>query len=556
LDFVTRLFDPSGFPARWECGSGWADTPWLGWLHILSDLGVWSAYLAIPLVLVYFLLRRKDLPFRKIFLLFGAFILACGTTHLMEAIIFWWPVYRLAALIKLLTAVVSWATVISLFRVVPGVLTMRTPEELEREIAARKLAEDTLQRVNTKLEQRVLERTAELTKAVEKLTEAERALKDADHRKDEFLATLSHELRNPLTPLRNSLELIKRANGNADLIEQSRSTMERQLSHMVRLVDDLLDVNRITRNRLELRRDRVELASIIQHAVEACRSMAESANHELDISLPPEPIYLNADSVRLAQVFSNLLFNACKYTERGGHIWLTVERQGSDAVVIVRDTGVGIPPDMLPKVFEMFTQLARTLERSQGGLGVGLTLVKRLIEMHDGTVTAHSQGQGQGSEFVVRLPILIERPQAGQSPAPTDENVSITSRRILVVDDNRATTCTHATLLQQTGNEVHIAQDGMEAVEKAETLKPDIILLDIGLPKLNGYDTCRAIREQPWGKDIIIIAQTGYGQEDDRRRAQEAGFDGHLVKPVDHTVLVKMLVGLQNARRVQRTTTP
>ena len=316
-------------------------------------------------------------------------------------------------------------------------------------------------------------------------------------------------------------------------------------------------MNRITRNKLELRKDRVELAPIIHHAVEACRSMADSANHELDISLPPQPIFLNADSVRLAQVFGNLLFNACKYTEQGGRIWLTVEREGSDVVVKVRDTGVGIPPDMLPKVFEMFTQLDRTLERSQGGLGVGLTLVKRLVEMHDGTVTAHSQGTEQGSEFVVRLPILIEQPKAQQPPDPTGENVSITSRRILVVDDNRDAAFSHAKLLKLLGNEVQTAQDGIEAVEQAEKFKPDIILLDIGLPKLNGYDACRAMREQPWGKAIIIIALTGYGQEVTIAKHRRTGFDGHLVKPVSHAALVKMLVGLQNTRLVQhRTTTP
>lgn len=555
MELMTRLLDPSGFPARWQCGPGWADTPWLGWLHIVSDLGVWSAYVAIPLVLGYFLWQRKDLPFRKIFLLFGAFILACGTTHLMEAIIFWWPVYRLAAVIKFLTAVVSWATVISLFRVVPGVLTMRTPEELEREIIARMRAEEELKSANAELEQRVLARTTDLTQAVEKLTQADRALKEAGRRKDEFLATLSHELRNPLTPIRYALEVMKQANGSADLIEQARSTMERQMGYMVRIIDDLLDVNRITRNKLDLRKDRVELAPIIHHAVEACRSLADSANHELNISLPPEQVYVNADAVRLAQVFGNLLFNACKYTERGGRIWLTVEREGRDVVVKIRDTGVGIPPEMLPKVFEMFTQIDRTLERSQGGLGVGLTLVKRLVEMHDGTVTAHSQGQGQGSEFVVHLPILIENPKVEEPLEPIGENIQITSHRILVVDDNRASTLLHSKIFKLNGNDVQTAQDGVEAVEKAEEFKPDIILLDIGLPKLNGYDACRAIREQPWGKAIIIIALTGYGQEDDIRKAQEAGFNSHMVKPVDHASLVKMLVGLQNAQKWPATAT-
>ncbi len=382
---------------------------------------------------------------------------------------------------------------------------------------------------------------------ITELKTAEQALKETDRRKDEFLATLAHELRNPLAPIRNSLEVMKRANFDADLIEQSCSTMERQMGQMVRLVDDLLDVSRISSNKLELRKDRVELASILHHAIETCRPTADVANQELIVSIPPEPLYLNADSVRLAQVFGNLLNNACKYTEQGGRIWLTAERQGSDVVVRIKDTGVGIPPDMLAIVFEMFTQIDHTLERSQGGLGIGLTLVKRLVEMHDGTVTTHSEGQGHGSEFVVRLPILIEVPKAPQFPSPDGDNPSQMPRRILVVDDNRDAAKTMAILLRLTGNDVEMAHDGMEAVERAETYQPDLILLDIGLPKLNGYAVCRAIREQSWGKEIVMFALTGWGQEEDRRKSKEAGFDGHLVKPVEYAALVKVLAEMQTA---------
>ena len=665
MNFMTRLFDPSGFPARWQCGPGWGESPWLGWLHILSDLGVWSAYVTIPLVLVYFLMRRKDLPFRKIFLLFGAFILACGTTHLMEAIIFWWPVYRLAGFIKLFTAIVSWATVFALFLVVPGVLTMRSPEELEREINARKRVEEELQRLNADLEQRVLQRTRDLSQSTEALRQerellqitlasigdgvivtdtqgcitflngvaenltgwptsdatglpleqvfrivnehtrqpvdnpairaleqgvivglanhtlllskdgtekpiddsaapirgdvgairgavlvfrdikdrkqAEDALKEADRRKDEFLATLAHELRNPLAPIRNSLEVMKRSNGNLDVIEQSRFTMERQLGQMVRLVDDLIDVSRISRNKLELRKEKTELASIIDHAIEACRPLAESAGHELIVSIPPEPIYLNADSARLAQAFGNLLTNSCKFTKPGGRIEVAVERIDQNAIIKFLDNGIGIPAEMLPKVFEMFTQVDQSLERSQGGLGIGLTLVKRLVEMHDGDVTAHSDGAGRGCEFVVRVPILDE---ASNFQAPSEllsDKAPAVPRRILVVDDNRDSALSLAMLLKLTGNDVQTAHDGEEAVQKAESYQPDLILLDIGLPKLNGYDACGLIRQQPWGKDITIVALTGWGQEEDRRKSKAAGFDSHLVKPVDHAALIQIL---------------
>jgi PAS domain S-box-containing protein len=372
-------------------------------------------------------------------------------------------------------------------------------------------------------------------------------LKDVDRRKDEFLAVLAHELRGPLAPLRNTLEIMKRADGNGDFLQKAHSTMERQLGQLVRLVDDLIDVSRITRNKLELRRDRVELASIIHQSVEACRPLAESASHQVSVTLTPEPIYLHADPVRLAQVFGNLLNNACKYTEPGGKISLTVERQGSDVVVTVKDNGLGIPPDKLASVFEMFTQIDRTLERSQGGLGIGLTLVKRLVELHGGTVTAHSRGPGKGSEFVVRLPILIEKPKHDvPRPAAAPPN---TPHRILVVDDNRDSATSLALLLKFTGNETHTAHDGLEAVEAAERFRPDVVLLDIGLPKLNGYDACRRIREQLWGKHMLLVALTGWGQQEDHRRSKEVGFDRHMVKPVDLDALQAMLAALGDTSR-------
>jgi two-component system, chemotaxis family, CheB/CheR fusion protein len=365
-------------------------------------------------------------------------------------------------------------------------------------------------------------------------------LKEADLRKNEFLAMLAHELRNPLAPLLNMLEIMKRGEGNGKLIEQVRSTLERQLGQMVRLVDDLLDMSRISRSKLELRKGRVELASVIHQSVEACRPLAESAKHELNVSLPPEPIYLHADPVRLAQVFGNLLNNACKYTEPGGRIWLTAERQGGDVVVNVKDTGLGIPSDKLASIFEMFTQIDRSLERSQGGLGIGLTLVKRLAEMHGGSVEAHSEGQGRGSEFVVRLPLLIGQPKA-KTPGPSVERPPTTSHRILIVDDNRDAATSLAVLLRITGNETHTAHDGLEAVEVAAAFRPEVVLLDIGLPKLNGHDACRRIREQPWGKDMVLVALTGWGQDEDRRLSKDAGFDHHMVKPVDFAELMSLL---------------
>jgi two-component system CheB/CheR fusion protein len=369
-------------------------------------------------------------------------------------------------------------------------------------------------------------------------------LKEADLRKNEFLAMLAHELRNPLAPLLNMLEIMKRGDGNGEVIEQVRSTLERQLGQMVRLVDDLLDMSRITRSKLELRKECVELAAVIHQSVEACRPLAERAKHELNVSLPPEPIYLHADPVRLAQVFGNLLNNACKYTEPGGRIWLTVERQGSEVVVNVKDTGLGIPSDKLASIFEMFTQIDRSLDRSQGGLGIGLTLVKRLVEMHGGSVEAYSDGQGLGSEFVVRLPMLIEKPQT-KTPEPTAEQTPAAAHRILIVDDNRDAATSLAMLLKMTGNETQTAHDGLAAVETAATFRPDVVLLDIGLPKLNGHDACRRIREQPWGKNMVLVALTGWGQDEDRRQSKDAGFDHHMVKPVDFADLMSLLAELK-----------
>lgn len=384
----------------------------------------------------------------------------------------------------------------------------------------------------------ILTRTAGI--AIERRRD-EKALRDADRRKDEFLATLAHELRNPLAPIKNSLELMKRASGNAELIEKSRATMKRQIDHMVHLIDDLLDVSRITSNKLELKRGKVELASIIHNALEACRPHSELAGHNLSVELPPEPIYLDADPIRLTQVFGNLLNNSCKYTKPGGNIWVTAQRTNGEVQVCVKDTGVGIPTDMLPRVFDLFTQVDRSRELSEGGLGIGLSLVKWLVEKHDGSVTAHSDGPGAGSEFVVRLPLVSADANAEErAPAITDD-ASGAARRILIVDDNQDNADSLDLLLRLGGNDTRTAGDGVEAVQVAGEFRPDVILLDIGLPRMNGYDTCRTIRRQPWGKDMIMVALTGWGQDEDRRKAKEAGFNGHMVKPVNHEDLMETL---------------
>ncbi len=371
-------------------------------------------------------------------------------------------------------------------------------------------------------------------------------LKEYNRQKDEFLATLAHELRNPLAPVRNAAQVLRLKGSVQPEVLWSGDVIDRQVEHLTRLIDDLLDISRITSNKLELRRQRVELSEVIRGAVESSRPNIEQCGHELTVALPPQPVHLLGDVVRLAQVFLNLLNNAAKYTDRGGHIWLTAERQDTEVVVSVKDTGMGIPADKLPRLFEMFFQVDRSLERSRGGLGVGLSLVRRLVDLHGGKVEVRSEGVGKGSEFIVRLPVFVEQPKPPQSPERSGNGgMSATSaRRILVVDDNRDSTDSLAMLLRLLGNEVHTAYDGVEGVESAERLKPDVVLLDIGMPKLNGYDACRRIRAAACGKDTVLIALSGWGQEEDRRRSVEAGFDAHMVKPVDPTDLVKLLSGL------------
>jgi CheY-like chemotaxis protein/two-component sensor histidine kinase len=311
---------------------------------------------------------------------------------------------------------------------------------------------------------------------------------------------------------------------------------------MIRLVDDLLDVSRITRDKLQLRKTRVDLASIIKHAVEASRPLAERDQQTIEVSLPEQPIYLDADAVRLTQVFSNLFNNACQYTEPGGRIWLTAEGRGAEVVVVVRDSGIGMPADQLDGIFEMFAQVDDEGERPRRGLGIGLTLVRRLVQLHDGTVTARSEGRGLGSEFEVRLPVAESHPdlEASEPSRPVDS----TARRILVVDDNHDSAESIATLLQISGHETFVVHDGLSAVEAAEHLRPDVVLLDVGLPKLSGIDACRRMRSHAWGRGMVIVALTGWGQESDRRNTREAGFDAHLVKPVDYGDLLQLLAAL------------
>lgn len=363
-------------------------------------------------------------------------------------------------------------------------------------------------------------------------------LKAAVKMRDRFIAVMSHELRNPLATLSTGIELLKLSEGDAITAERARDMMERQLKQMVRLVNDLLDVSRITTGKLELHKERIQLASVLDEAVEASRTLIDQNDHQLEITLPTEPVLLDADRTRLIQVFSNLLNNAAKYSERGGLIRLSVKLDQDEVVVSVQDTGIGIPAWAVPHIFETFLQVDTSWQRSQGGMGIGLSLVKEFVALHGGRVEARSDGLGKGSEFIVCLPIAIG---TGEEPTEVGEHQSNLRANILVVDDNKDAAATLAMTLKYLGHEVHVAHGGEGAVVSARTHRPALVLMDLGMPNVDGFEACRRIRAESWGRDLFLVALTGWGSDEDQRRTQKVGFNRHLIKPVDVGVLVKLI---------------
>lgn len=416
---------------------------------------------------------------------------------------------------------------------------------------------ETLNRILQRANQELEGANRSLQTEVTERTRAELALKEADRHKDEFLAMLAHELRNPLAPIHNAIRLMHRQPMTDPHLAWSRDVIGRQLAHLTRLVDDLLDVSRITRGKINLSKEVLELRDVVARTVETVQPLIDDRGHTLTVALPPGSLTVFGDPTRLSQALGNVLGNAAKYTERGGHIVLTAERSGSEVQIRVRDDGIGIPPELMPRIFNLFTQLERTSGPTQSGLGIGLALVQRLIEMHGGSVAAHSDGPGRGSEFVIRIPLFSReklksesspnQPSALEQSMTNAEGTSRTQRRILVADDNNDALESLATLLQLSGHEVYTAANGAVALESAEQHRPEVALLDIGMPKLDGYEVARRIRAQPWGQRITLVALTGWGQDSDRRRSQEAGFDSHLVKPLDLDKLTELLAGLPGA---------
>jgi PAS domain S-box-containing protein len=385
---------------------------------------------------------------------------------------------------------------------------------------------------------------SERKRAEQILRESERALREADRRKNEFLALLAHELRNPLAPIRYALATSRKAGRTLEQRKRAEEVIERQVAHMSRLLDDLLDVSRITHGTLELRKSRTELTLVLAAAIEAARPILDSKHHTLSLDLPEQTVRLEADPVRLAQVFSNLLINAAKYTDAGGSIELRATREAGAVVVAVRDNGMGISADMMPRLFTFFSQAHTALGRSEGGLGVGLALARGLVALHGGRVEARSDGPGRGSEFIVRLPVAVPAFEVSQVEVSADDPAADAGLKILVVDDSRDAADTCATVLELSGHEVQTAYNGRRALELARTFRPHALLLDIGLPDVNGYELARTIRAAPWAGGMVLIAVTGWGQGEDRRRALEAGFDHHLTKPIAAETLESLLQSL------------
>ncbi|WP_240788752.1 response regulator [Ramlibacter henchirensis] len=398
------------------------------------------------------------------------------------------------------------------------------------EVAERRRAEQRLSELNETLDRRVMERTHELE-------ESEARLLDAHRRKDEFLATLAHELRNPLAPVRNAVELLKRAPSDAKRVGWASELIDRQVRSLSRLIDDLMDVSRISRGRIELRQEVVALNDVLADALEAIRPLAHESGHELAVLLPDRKLLVDADRTRLAQAFTNLLNNAVKYTDTGGRIEVGVLVEKDQAVVTVRDSGIGIPPERLDDVFEMFSQVESALSRSRGGLGIGLSLTQRLVQMHGGTIRAYSEGVGRGSRFLVHLPLSKAELSETPHPPATTGQPATGPLRIVVADDNVDAAETLAALLSEMGHEVREVHDGEAAVQAVGSFDPHLLLLDIGMPKMTGYEACSRIRRMPGGERRVLVAVTGWGQPQDLQRSRDAGFDRHLVKPIDPQVL-------------------
>jgi signal transduction histidine kinase/ActR/RegA family two-component response regulator len=553
LDFLSSLFDTTGFPARWHCGV-WSSE--LGWLHILSDIAIFGAYVAIPCVLAFFALRRNDLPFPRVIWLFVAFIFACGTTHLVEAIIFWHPVYRLAGVVKLFTAIVSWGTVFALIRIVPQVLHLpglaKLNTELREEVEQRTRIETALRQSEEKL-------ASLLTSERQARAEAERA----SQIKDEFLSTVSHELRTPLNAILGYAQLLGRAPCDGDSRE-GLAVIERNAKAQAQIIDDLLDMSRIIAGKLRLDVVDVDLAQVVTAAIETIQPAADAKNLRIQSVLDPQAGHVLGDAGRLQQVAWNLLSNAVKFTPKGGRIQVALSRVNSHIEFKVSDTGEGIPQESLPLIFRRFQQADSSTTRRHGGLGLGLAIVKQLVELHGGQISANSDGPGRGADFLVTLPVRLLRapsPDGADDAAPANDlglaaNISLAGVRVLVVDDEQDSREIVRRLLNELDASVEIAASADEALSAVKQRPPDVLLSDIGMPGKDGYDLAHELRSLPeaQGGRIPAAALTAFARPEDRKRALLAGFQSHITKPVDPgelAIVVATLAGRTGRRAAE-----
>ena len=557
-----NLFDTTGFVPRRLCGR-LSEEPTLVEIHRYGDLAIWLAYTTIPLLILLFLIRKRTVPFPGIFLLFGAFILSCGTTHLVDALLIESPMYRLSAAMKLITATVSWGTVVALIPIVPQALSLRTPDELEREITQRIEAQRQLEQARDELELRVRQRTEELEREVaerrriqeerERLLQREMAVRaeavQANRIKDEFLATLSHELRTPLNAMLGWVQLLRSGKLEASMIERGLEVLERNTRAQSQLIDDLLDVSRIISGKMVIERRPMLLQEALRAALDSIRPAAEAKGIQL-LQEGESHFAIEGDPMRIQQILWNLLSNAVKFTPRGGVVTLRCQVEGSFVVVQVQDSGEGIPRDVLPYIFERFRQADSSTTRKHGGLGLGLAIVQHLVEMHGGQIEADSPGLGQGAVFTLRLPLY----QAEAIMLDTDHLVreDIKGLRILVVEDAPDTLELLELILNAHGAQVLTCSTAQEALRLLSGFSPDLIISDIGMPDMDGYAFIRAVRQLPaeQGGAVPAIALTALARPEDRQAVLAAGYQLHLAKPILPTELV------ENIRKVVGWTTP